>query len=348
MTAIGRISVRRAYFACAGCATGEYAADRRIGLQGALSRQGRRVVCWAGGRASFAEAAASLLEIGGWTVSDETIRRACLAESKAMAAWRADSGGACEDFHGADGLAEFQSDAAKVNTDTGWRDVKIGIFAKRPAGPPSTSEDFTDRVLPPPTARVAFVGLESSDRFGARWRPWALRLGLGDPTALSVLGDGAEWIWNEATDQFPGAAQVLDVYHASEHLATAARVIHGETAEATSWWHESRRRMVGDGWWGLCERIGAALIAHPSAACQAAMDGLTTYFSKHTGRMNYAHRLMTGRSIGSGMVEGAAKLLIGRRLKQTGARWKVANVPAMGELCSITYSSCWSAYWDAA
>jgi hypothetical protein len=348
VTAIGLISARRAYFTCAGCGTGEYAADRRIGLQGALSRQGRRVICWAGGRASFAEAAASLREIGGWTVSDETIRRACLAESKATAAWRAGSGRACEDFRAADGLAEFQSDAAKVNTDTGWRDVKIGIFAKRPPGEPATSEDFATRALPPPTARVAFVGLEPSEVFGARWRPWARRLGVDDPSALSVLGDGAEWIWNEATEQFPGAAQVLDVYHASEHLATASRAIHGEAAEATSWWRESRRRLVGDGWWGLCERIGAALVAEPTAACQAAMDGLTTYFSKHTGRMNYAHRLATGRSIGSGMVEGAAKLLIGRRLKQTGARWNVANVPAMGELCSITYSSCWLAYWDTA
>ena len=53
------------------------------------------------------------------------------------------------------------------------------------------------------------------------------------------------------------------------------------------------------------------------------MDGLTTYFSKHTGRMNYAHRPGRGVRIGSGMVEFAALLLIGRRLKQTGARWKV-------------------------
>ena len=206
MTAIGRISVRRAYSTCAGCGTGGYAADRRIGLEGALSRQGRRVICWAGGRASFAEAAASLQEIGGRAVSDETIRRACLAESGAMAAWRADSGRACEGFHAAGGHAEFQCDAAEVNTEAGWRDVKVGIFAKRPAGQPATSEDFAERALPPPTARVAFVGLESSDGFGARWGPWAERLGLGDPTALSVLGDGAEWIWNEAAEQFPGAA----------------------------------------------------------------------------------------------------------------------------------------------
>jgi len=130
VTAVGRISVRRAPSSRAGSGLGGCAADRRIGLDGALSRQGRRVVCRAGGRASFAEAAASPREIGGWTVGDETIRHACQAEAKAMAAWGADSGRACEGFRAADGLAELQPDAARVDTQTGWRDVKIGIFAR--------------------------------------------------------------------------------------------------------------------------------------------------------------------------------------------------------------------------
>lgn len=194
MTSIGPIAVRRAYFSCPGCGTGEYAADRRIGLEGGISRQGRRLICWFGGRHSFAEASASLRESGGWAASDETIRRACQAEARAMASWRADPERSHQDFRAAAGLAEFQADAAKVNTHTGWRDVKIGIFAKRLPGKPATSEDWGGRSLPPPTARVAFIGLETSEAFGARWRPWADRLGLGDPTTLSVLGDGAEWI----------------------------------------------------------------------------------------------------------------------------------------------------------
>jgi hypothetical protein len=195
---------------------------------------------------------------------------------------------------------------------------------------------------------VAFVGLEPSEAFGARWRPWASRLGLDDPTTLSVLGDGAEWIWDQAAERFPGAAQVLDMYHASDHLAAASRSIHGEGPAATLWWRKTSRRLASDGRWGLCERIGQALVEMPTPACRAAMDGLTTYFSKHATRMNYAHRLKTERSIGGGMAEGAARLMIGRRLKQTGARWKVANAPKMGELCSLSYSSCWATYGDAA
>ena len=74
---------------------------------------------------------------------------------------------------------------------------------------------------------------------------------------------------------------------------------------------------------------------------------MTGYFAAHTGRLNYAHRLHTGRSIGSGMVEGAAKNLVGKRRKQTGARWVVANADAMASLCCLSYSDQWDLYWAA-
>jgi hypothetical protein len=349
VTALGRLTVARTYFTCPACGLGAYALDQRLGIDGALSRQARRVVCWAGGRMAFAQAAEALEQLGGWTISDETIRQVCQAEAAAIAAWRSDAEAAAAGFRRAEGLPEFQTDAAKVNTDTGWRDVKIGIFAKRPAGEPAAAADWEDRELPRPTARVAFAAIEPSEAFGARWRPWAERLGLHDPTALSVLADGAEWIWDQVALQFPGAAELIDIYHASEHLSDAGKALFGAGTEgAAAWLEAGRQRLLSDGWWGLCEQIGQALVARPDAACQAAMDELTTYFSKHTARLDYAHRLHTGRSIGSGMVEGAAKNLIGKRLKQTGARWKVGNVPKMGELCCLTYSEGWSEYWDEA
>lgn len=349
MTALGWLTVTRAYFTCPACDLGAYALDRRLGIVGMLSCQARRVLCWTGGRMAFAQAAEALEQLGGWTVSDETIRQACQAEAAAIAAWRPTAEAAVADFRAAEGLPEFQTDAAKVNTDTGWRDVKIGIFAKRPAGEPASAAEWESRELPPPTARVAFAAIETSERFGARWWPWAERLGLSDPSRLSVLADGAEWIWDQVASQFPGAAGLIDIYHASEHLSDAGKALFGAGTEAAAAWLETvRQRLLSDGWWGLCEQIGQALVDRPEAACQAAMDGLTTYFSKHLGRLNYAHRLQTGRPIGSGMVEGAAKNLIGKRLKQTGARWKVGNVPKIGELCCLTYSDGWSRYWDQA
>jgi hypothetical protein len=126
VTALGWLSVRRAYFTCAACGLGQYALDQRLGITGTLSRQARRVVCWAGGRMAFTQAAENLQEIGGWSVSDELIRQVCQAEAPVIDAWRATAEAASAGFRDAEGLPEFQTDAAKVNTETGWRDVKIG------------------------------------------------------------------------------------------------------------------------------------------------------------------------------------------------------------------------------
>ena len=200
--------------------------------------------------------------------------------------------------------------------------------------------------LPAPTTRAAFAAIETIDDFAPRWGEWAALLGLTDLTTITVLGDGADWIWNAATKQFGSCHQVLDIYHAAEHVADAAKGLYGDgTAEAAIWLEEGRTLLLSDGWAGLCDHIGATLASAPELAGHTALGELTGYFAVHTGRLNYCHRLYTGQSIGSGMVEGAAKNLIGRRLKQTGARWEVENANKMAELCCLTYSDHWSLYW---
>ena len=85
-----------------------------------------------------------------------------------------------------------------------------------------------------------------------------------------------------------------------------------------------------------------------SDAGRAAIDALLAYLAGHSRRLNYRHRLACGEPIGSGLIEGACKHVIGKRMKQTGARWTVANANRMAELCCLTYSGQWSDYWLAA
>ena len=135
-----------------------------------------------------------------------------------------------------------------------------------------------------------------------------------------MLGDGAEWIWNAAPRQFGDCHQVLDIYHAAHYISDAGKGLFGDkTPAATAFLEEGRGLLLSDGWAGLCDHIGATLAKSPELAGHAALAELTGYFAAHTERLNYCHRLHTGQSIGSGMVEGAAKNLVGRRLKQTGA-----------------------------
>ena len=79
---------------------------------------------------------------------------------------------------------------------------------------------------------------------------------------------------------------------------------------------------------------------------QQPLDELLNYLNPHADHMAYAKRLSLGRSIGSGQVEGACKNLVGRRLKQTGARWKVRRVNRMAGLCCVMYSDNWQNYWN--
>ena len=346
MTALGPITLKRVYFTCFACGLGRHPADAELGIDGYLTTQAIRLVCLAGGQRSFADAEMLLKELCGWRVSDERIRQACHAEADRIATWRADqpvpTGAKVPP-------TEFQVDATKVNTFTGWRDMKIGVFAWRSCGSPAFPDQWEQRFLPKPTKRLAFAAIEEIDLFAPRWGVWAERLGLKSFERLSVFGDGAEWIWNAAAEQFPGYRGTLDFFHAGEHVATAANALFGEgTAEKQTWFQAARKALLEDGWYGIQEHIGRTLCGTVSDAGRTALDQLVAYLANHSHRLNYRHRLACGEPIGSGLIEGACKQIIGKRMKQTGARWTVANANRMAELCCLTYSDQWDEYWLAA
>ena len=219
-----------------------------------------------------------------------------------------DTPAAVSSFAEAAGEVEFQLDGTTVNTTGGWRDMKVGIFARREPGAMATAALWDTRKLPAPMGRVAFAAIEPIDRFAPQISEWAGRLKLADTATITTLADGAAWIWNAAAQQLTGSGGVLDIFHAAGHIADAGRKLLGEgTTAARAWLEEGRALLLPDGWAGLCDHIGATLVKVPELAGHVALAELTGYFAAHTERLNYAHRLHTGQSIGSGMVEGAAK-----------------------------------------
>ena len=190
-------------------------------------------------------------------------------------------------------------------------------------------------------------GIETAEHFGPRIRRWAARLGIRDAAAVTVLADGAEWIWNQARAQLPGAAGLLDIYHAGEHLAACGHLLHGEgTAEARAWLEEARAALPAGGWPALAERTAAARRLARSRAKRRALDELEGYFYRQREHLGYAGRLGCGQSIGSGLVEGACKQVIGRRMRQTGARWRVRRANRMATLCCTLHGDTGKTYWD--
>ena len=76
------------------------------------------------------------------------------------------------------------------------------------------------------------------------------------------------------------------------------------------------------------------------------MADVRAYLEPHREHSDYAGRLRQGQSIGSGMVEGACKTVVGKRLKQTGARWRVRHAEQMVALCGLLYSDLWDEFWE--
>ena len=345
MTALGRSELLRTYFACPGCGQGGAYVDRLLGLDGFLTRQATRLVCLTGGQLAFAAAGEMLAACCGWTVSDETIRLACQAEARPDRRVPRHAGRRR-------GLRRGRRRRrVPARCHQGQHDRRLARHEDRHLRPTRAGrEGHGGGVGQPDAAGPDGAGGVRGDRADRGLRPplgaWAARLGLTDTAAITTLGDGAAWIWNAAAEQLPGCGGVLDIYHAAEHIADAGKGLFGEgTPAAAAWLEGGRGLLLSDGWAGLCDHIGATLARGPRAGRARGVGRADGLLRGAYRRLNYCHRLYTGRSIGSGMVEGAAKNLIGRGLKQTGARWLVGNANAMADLCCLTYSDHWDLYW---
>lgn len=348
LTAFGPIAIIRRHFGCPDCHRADYLADPLLGIDGYLSPRVLRLACRLSGDGSFDVAAERLDELCGIDVSGETLRRHCPVAGAAMARWMRTEPAALVPFGEATGEVEIQTDAGKVNTTDGWRDLKVLVFTKRPLGKAATPSEWASRKLPGPTARFLLTDIEEIETFRSQWREWADRLGIGSGPVLTMLGDGAEWIWNAAAAQFPECRQVLDVFHALEHVATAAKGLYGEGTDAMQTSFESgKAKVLADGWAGVCRYVGDELSGENTPARRAVLDGLIGYMKNHIGRMDYRTRLGEGRSIGSGLIEGQVKTL-GLRLKARGARWRERNAEHMATLVGLSHSTLWDAYWSLA
>ena len=345
-TAAGDVRLARVYFECPACLGGGSALDERLGVEGRYSRHAQRLVCLAAASWSYDVSAQRLAELCGLQVSDTTIRELAQEHGAAANAWLREEPAAARTFRESTGDVEFTTDGTCVNTTDGWREMKVGIFSKRDRGASAAPEDWDTRTLPSPKVRVAFAAIEESAAFGQRWSAWRRRLGLADTSGVTVLADGAKWIWEEQRRRLRHAEGVLDVYHALQHVAELGVALHCDPDAARVWTDAARTQLLAGGWRGIQAHM-ARTVAAPTAEQQAAIDGLLDYLGPHQDHLHYGQRLACGQSIGSGQVEGACKNLIGRRLKQTGARWRVRRVNRMAGLCCLLYSDQWATYWES-
>ena len=163
---------------------------------------------------------------------------------------------------------------------------------------------------------------------------------------MSVLADGAKWIWDQAARRFvdQDAEWVVDVYHVMLYLFAAAAALGTDAAK--DW--------VGQRMIELIQMGGPRFIRHlhgtgppdASRATAEAWNKLLNYLSDNCDSLWYGQRLGQGLLIGSGLIEGAGKNTLARRLKINSARWRVRRAERMGAIRCLQYSGLWEAYWD--
>ncbi len=347
MTALGRVRLRREN-SVDPVGGSVFRADLALGRDGFLTRPATRLVTLAGVEHPFARAQHRLGEFGGWRVDDGVIRKTTHRQAKRATATRGERSDA-EAFATGSGGVEVLVDAGKVNTLDGGRDVEVGLLLRRNLGLPATPERWDERGLPPPTIRTTVAAIGECGDFGTRLRAEADRLGVTAAADVSVLGDGAEWIWNLADEHLPQAKGLLDIDHGLEHLSGAVKAVWGPENPATAGHVEAgRQALLARGKPGLERWLGDLFAEAPEGVPTDPLVGLAAYFAKHPTRLNYAERLAEGRGIGSGAIEGAIEQNVNLRLKRTGARWRVDHVGPLVELRALSHTNQWQGLWTAA
>ena len=170
-------------------------------------------------------------------------------------------------------------------------------------------------------------------------------MGLEQSSELSVIANGAAWIWEQARERLsPRASWCVDVYHVSEDLHQCARTLLGEGQEARSWAQAELEELIRVGGPKYIQRLDDSIASTTDPAHLEAFNALRIYLEGNRDRMWYAQRLKEGKPIGSGAIEGACKK-IGSRLKLNSARWRCQRAERFGALLCLEYANQSQSYW---
>jgi hypothetical protein len=169
----------------------------------------------------------------------------------------------------------------------------------------------------------------------------AVRRGYDRAVRKVAIGDGAPWLWNIAAEFFDDAIQILDKFHAKEHLQVVANEVFGPKSEAGKRWSAERCAEIDRGETAL---LIAAVGLHALKSDEARKA--VGYYITNQHRMDYPKFEAMGLCVGSGVVEAGCKTAIGVRMKRAGMRWTLVGANAIASLRCCRVSQRYEDFWE--
>lgn len=361
LTALGWVEVSRPYYLCAHCGRGQFPVDVELDIENTEFSPGvRRMQAMVGHEAPFDDGREQMKILAGLEVTTKSVERtaeaigADIAQREHAEIQRAlqldlpvivgkpirivyvqmDGTGipvVKKETAGRQGKAEGQP----AHT----RECKLGcVFTQ-------TTWDKQGYAIRDPDSTTYTGAIETAEEFGRRIYAEASRRGWSRALLKVVMGDGAEWIWNIAELHFPGAIQIVDLYHSRQHLWEVARKLYPNDEGKQKAWMKMHQKLLDR---GKIEKLVDALRAIKSDNAEIAekVRAEADYFERNRERMRYPAFRRQHLFVGSGVIEAGCKTVIAARLKRSGMFWTVRGANAIVALRCCQFNGEFENYWE--
>lgn len=362
LTVVGEVTVSRPYYLCPHCHGGRFPADVELDIENTESSPGvRRMQAVVGQDAPFDRGRQQLKLLADLDVSTKAVERTAEAIGEDIATHeqveiqqalqldlpvivgepvpvlyvQVDGTGVPvvkKETVGRQGKTEGQP----AHT----REAKLGcVFTQ-------TSWDQKGCAIRDPDSTTYVGAIETAEEFGKRIYLEAWKRGWSRAEKKVVMGDGAEWIWNLADQYFPRAVQIVDLYHARQHLWDLAHKLHPNEESRQNRWMMVHQDLLDN---CKIKKLVTSLrsIQTPSAELVEKLRTEAEYFRRNARRMRYPKFRRQHLFVGTGVIEAGCKTLIGSPCKQSGMFWTVRGANAILALRCCQFNGRFESYWEA-
>ena len=362
LTAVGKVEFLRPWYLCPQCHNGQFPADATLDIEKTeLSPGVRRMLALVGSEAPFDHGRRQIELLAGLKVTTKAVERTAeaiggdIARGEQLAVNQARQldlpiivGEPIPILYvQMDGTGvpvvkkETEGRAGKVDGQPAHtREVKFGcVFTQ-------TNWDEEGYPIRDPDSTTYTGAIETASQFGNRIYLEAWNRGWNRAEKKVVIADGAEWIWNIADLHFPGAIQIVDLFHARQHLWELGRILNPGDIPRQKQWILRHQPKLDDGKIEKLVRFLRGINAStPSLAETIRIQA--TYFERNAERMRYPAFRHQHLFVGSGVIEAGCKTVIGSRLKRSGMFWTVSGANAIIALRCCQLNKRMENYWEA-